>query len=41
MAENNKKLINSDNSLIGSQSQATVLDNTSKIDIDTNKVIIW
>ena len=40
MAEKNKKLINSDNSLIGSQSQATILDNTSKIDIDTNKILI-
>ena len=40
MAENNKKLINSDNSLIGSQTQATILDNASKIDIDTNKILI-
>lgn len=40
MAENNKKLQNSDNSFLGSQTQASVLDTTSSLDIDTNKILI-
>ncbi len=40
MAEDTKKLQNSDNSFIGSQTQASVLDTASKIDIDTKKILI-
>lgn len=40
MADETKKLKNSDNVFIGSQTQATVLDASSKIDIDTNKILI-
>lgn len=40
MAEDTKKLQNSDNSFIGSQTQASVLDAASKIDIDTKKILI-
>jgi hypothetical protein len=40
MADGTKKLKNSDNVFIGSQTQATVLDASSKIDIDTNKILI-
>ena len=38
MAENKTKKVN--NPLIGATAQPTVLDNTTKLDIDTNKTLL-
>ena len=40
MAETKKKTSKSKSSLIGNQAKPVVLDSTTKLDIDTNKVLI-
>lgn len=40
MAETKKKITKPKSSLIGNQAKPVVLDSTTKLDIDTNKVLI-